>query len=349
MSITVIILLSIIICLALFLPFTIHAVEKELEAFLFVLGILAVSITGLWSWELVSHALKEPIAISLAVLITGLLFRQFRKAITKFIEVVEDKIGLKPTIALFVFVLSLLSSVITAIIAALILCEIAATLRLSKRDTIHVIVMGCFAIGMGAVLTPLGEPLSTIVTSKLAEEPHNAGFFYLFNLLWEFILPGVLLFSLLAARTKDPQNITKQSVDHESKKDILVRAAKVFLFVMALVFFGQGLTPLAEISILKLPEWALYWANSISAILDNATLAAAEIVPSMTNKQIEFLLMALIISGGFLIPGNIPNIICASKFKIKSKEWAKDALPIGIAVMLVYFVILNLVPVASKY
>lgn len=320
-----------------------------MEAFLFVLGILAVSITGLWSWELVSHALKEPIAISLAVLITGLLFRQFRKAITKFIEVVEDKIGLKPTIVLFVFVLSLLSSVITAIIAALILCEIAATLRLSKRDTIHVIVMGCFAIGMGAVLTPLGEPLSTIVTSKLAEEPHNAGFFYLFNLLWEFILPGVLLFSLLAARTKDPQNITKQSVDHESKKDILVRAAKVFLFVMALVFFGQGLTPLAEISILKLPEWALYWANSISAILDNATLAAAEIVPSMTNKQIEFLLMALIISGGFLIPGNIPNIICASKFKIKSKEWAKDALPIGIAVMLVYFVILNLVPVASKY
>lgn len=349
MTITVIILLSIIICLALFLPFTIHAVEKELEAFLFVLGILAVSITGLWSWELVTHALKEPIAISLAVLITGLLFRQFRKAITKFIEVVEDKIGLKPTIVLFVFVLSLLSSVITAIIAALILCEIAATLRLSKRDTVHVIVMGCFAIGMGAVLTPLGEPLSTIVTSKLAEEPHNAGFFYLFNLLWEFILPGVLLFSLLAARTKDPQNITKQSVDHESKKDILVRAAKVFLFVMALVFFGQGLTPLAEISILKLPEWALYWANSISAILDNATLAAAEIVPSMTNKQIEFLLMALIISGGFLIPGNIPNIICASKFKIKSKEWAKDALPIGIAVMLVYFVILNLVPVASKY
>lgn len=349
MTITVIVLLSVIICLALFLPFTVHAVEKELEAFLFVLGILAVSITGLWSWELVSHALKEPIAISLAVLITGLLFRQFRKAITKFIEVVEDKIGLKPTIVLFVFVLSLLSSVITAIIAALILCEIAATLRLSKRDTVHVIVMGCFAIGMGAVLTPLGEPLSTIVTSKLSEPPHNAGFFYLFNLLWEFILPGVLLFSLLAARTKDPQNLTKQSVDHESKKDILVRAAKVFLFVMALVFFGKGLTPLAEISILKLPEWALYWANSISAILDNATLAAAEIVPSMTNKQIEFLLMALIISGGFLIPGNIPNIICASKFKIKSKEWAKDALPVGIAAMLVYFVILNLVPVASKY
>lgn len=349
MTTTVIILLSIIICLALFLPFTVHAVEKELEAFLFVLGILAVSITGAWSWELVGHAFTEPIEISLAVLITGLLFRKFRGAVTKFIEMIEDKIGLKPTIIVLVFGLSLLSSVITAIIAALVLCEIASTLRLSKRDTIHVIVMGCFAIGMGAVLTPLGEPLSTIVTSKLAGEPHNAGFFYLFNLLWEFILPGVLLFSVLAARIKEPQISSKRKVEAESIKDIALRAAKVFLFVMALVFFGKGLTPLAEISILKLPEWALYWANSISAILDNATLAAAEIVPNMTNKQIEFLLMALIVSGGFLIPGNIPNIICASKFKIKSKEWAKDALPVGIAVMLLYFIILSVVPVASKY
>ena len=349
MTTTVLILLTIIICLALFLPFTVHAVEKELEAFLFALGIAAVTIIGAWNWELVIHAIKEPVAISLAVLVTGLIFRKLNKQITKSIEFVEDKIGLKPTIIVLVFLLSLLSSVITAIIAALVLCEIASTLRLSKKDTIHVIVMGCFAIGMGAVLTPLGEPLSTIVTGKLAGEPHNADFFYLLKLLWKFILPGVLFFSVLAARIKDAQLKNKVSVEKEDTKDIVVRAAKVFLFVMALVFFGKGLTPLAEVTILKLPEWALYWANSISAILDNATLAAAEIVPTMTNKQIEFMLMALIISGGFLIPGNIPNIICASKFKIKSKEWAKQALPVGIAVMLVYFVILNIMPVASKY
>ncbi len=349
MSVTVIVLLSIIICLALFLPFTVHAVEKQLEAFLFVLGIAAVSIIGAWNWELVSHAIKEPVAISLAVLITGLIFRKLNKQVGRTIEFVENKIGLKPTIIVLVFFLSLLSSVITAIIAALVLCEIASTLRLSKRDTIHVIIMGCFAIGMGAVLTPLGEPLSTIVTSKLAGEPHHADFFYLLKLLWKFILPGVLLFSVLAARIKDNQIKNKVSVEKEDTKDIVIRAAKVFLFVMALVFFGKGLTPLAEITILRLPEWALYWANSISAILDNATLAAAEIVPTMTNKQIEFMLMALIVSGGFLIPGNIPNIICASKFKIKSKEWAKEALPIGITVMLVYFVILTFIPVSSTY
>ncbi len=340
MSVTVIVILSIIIALALFLPFTIHKVEENLEAFLFVLGVGAVTTTGLWSWHLGQEMFKEPIAISLAVLVVGLLFRKFRHQIVMGIELLEKKIGVKKTIIVLVFALSLLSSIITAIIAALVLCEVVASLKLSRRDTIHVIVMGCFGIGLGAVLTPVGEPLSTIVTSKLSGEPHNAHFFYLLTLLWEYILPGVLVFSIIAGRVKDPQNTNVRSLSHESNKDIFVRAAKVFLFVMALVLFGKGLTPLAEISIAKLPNWALYWVNSLSAILDNATMAAAEIVPTMPNGKIIFLLMSLIVSGGLLIPGNIPNIICASKFKIKSKEWAKDALPVGIGAMFIYFIIL---------
>ena len=344
MSTLVIIILTVVILLALFLPFLVHAVEQQLETFLFVLGLIAVTTIGAWSWHLVGDALMEPVKISLAVLIIGLLFRKFKKVITNFIEYVETKIGLKGTIVLFVGALGFLSSVITAIIAALILCEIASTLRLTRRDTVHVIVMGCFAIGFGAILTPIGEPLSTIVISKLSGEPHHATFFYLLDLLWYLIIPGVIFFAYMAGRTKDAQNKNQHHVEADSAKDIVIRAAKVYLFIMALVFFGHGLTPLAEISIMKLPLAALYWANSISAILDNATLAAAEIVPSMTNTQIEFLLMGLIISGGFLIPGNIPNIICASKFKIKSKEWAKQALPIGVAIMLLYFIVLEVLP-----
>ena len=44
-----------------------------------------------------------------------------------------------------------------------------------------------------------------------------------------------------------------------------------------------------------------------------------------------------------LIPGNIPNIISASKLNIKSREWASVALPLGAVVMLVYFVFMMLV------
>jgi predicted cation transporter len=41
-----------------------------------------------------------------------------------------------------------------------------------------------------------------------------------------------------------------------------------------------------------------------------------------------------------LIPGNIPNIICAGKLKIKSKEWIAVGVPIGAVAMVVYFVVL---------
>jgi predicted cation transporter len=50
--------------------------------------------------------------------------------------------------------------------------------------------------------------------------------------------------------------------------------------------------------------------------------------------------MGLLIAGGMLIPGNIPNIISACKLQITSSEWAKIGLPIGMALMACFFVIL---------
>ena len=50
--------------------------------------------------------------------------------------------------------------------------------------------------------------------------------------------------------------------------------------------------------------------------------------------------MALLIAGGMLIPGNIPNIISANKLRITSKEWAKLGLPLGAVIMVVYFIVL---------
>lgn len=80
--------------------------------------------------------------------------------------------------------------------------------------------------------------------------------------------------------------------------------------------------------------------NMISAILDNATLTAAEISLKMSTIQIQAVLMGLLISGGMLIPGNIPNIVSAHKLKINSKEWAKLGLPVDAGLMLVYYVVI---------
>ncbi len=78
----------------------------------------------------------------------------------------------------------------------------------------------------------------------------------------------------------------------------------------------------------------------ISAVLDNATLAAAEISPVMNDSTIKALLLGLLISGGMLIPGNIPNIIAAGKLNIKSSEWARFGVPIGLIAMVIYFVVI---------
>ena len=54
--------------------------------------------------------------------------------------------------------------------------------------------------------------------------------------------------------------------------------------------------------------------------------------------------MALLISGGMLIPGNIPNIIAATKTGITSREWARLGIPLGLVLMAVFFCILFVPP-----
>ena len=90
-----------------------------------------------------------------------------------------------------------------------------------------------------------------------------------------------------------------------------------------------------------MPQWALFWLNSISAIVDNATLTAAEIGPSLTMFQQRAVLMGLLISGGMLIPGNIPNIVAAGRLRISSREWAQTGLLTGAPLMLICFAVLH--------
>src|SRR5699024_534021 len=129
----------------------------------------------------------------------------------------------------------------------------------------------------------------------------------------------------------------------ESYPEIVFRALKIFLFVMALTFLGAGFAPFIDKYVLGLSPLLMYWINTISAVLDNATLAAAEISPAMDTAHVKDILMGLLISGGILIPGNIPNIIAAGKLKITSIQWAKFGAPVGLIAMAIYFVFLLII------
>jgi predicted cation transporter len=162
-----------------------------------------------------------------------------------------------------------------------------------------------------------------------------------------YIVPGCLAFGLLAMFFTGKAKISECVVTEEEDgglREVVIRAAKVYLFVMALLLLGSGMKVVIDKYILGIAPQILYWVNMISAILDNATLTAAEISPSMGLDQIQAVLMGLLISGGMLIPGNIPNIISAGKLGITSKEWARLGVPLGLIAMVIYFVWIFYVP-----
>ncbi|MFH1073516.1 MAG: DUF1646 family protein [Candidatus Firestonebacteria bacterium] len=338
-----IIILFVILIIVLLAPFTIKKAEKNLELFLFLMGVVTISVTSRWSFNIIEEALVEPIKITVAVLTAGLLFRELKGLIENNVNRTVEIIGLRLFSFLLVFFLGLLSSVITAIIAALVLVEVISHLKLDKKRETKLVILSCFSIGLGSALTPIGEPLSTIATAKLKAAPYFAGFWFLATHLWLYIISSLFIFGAIASYFSGSNLSQESGLKEQSRerfKDILIRTGKIYLFVMALVFLGAGFKPLVDNYIAKISPEILYWINMLSAVLDNATITAAEIAPGMSLYQIKSALIALLISGGILIPGNIPNIIAANKLGIKSKDWANFGIPVGIAVMAFYFIIL---------
>jgi predicted cation transporter len=345
-------------------------IEHNLEVFLFIMGVLAVTISSFynkealiatlgytqhqaeligWNMEIIMEAIEEPMikGIVPAVLVAGLLFHYGKSSVQRAMNSITKVVPVKIIVFLIVAILGLSSSVITAIIASLLLVELMNCMPFDRQTKINLIIIACFSIGLGAVLTPVGEPLSTIAITKLQGDPYNAGFFFLFNQLAIYIVPGCLAMGLLAmfftGKAKTPECKVTDEEDG-GLKDVVVRAIKVYVFVMALLLLGGGMKVVIDKYVLGISPEILYWVNMVSAILDNATLTAAEISPAMSMVQIQAVLMGLLIAGGMLIPGNIPNIISAGKLGISSKEWAKLGVPLGLVLMAIYFVWIFYIP-----
>jgi len=325
------------------LPLVSRFVEHNLELFFFGLGVVTAVVAHMFEPEpvltgtLLHATLTEPIRITVAVLVASYLFRAFHHRVTHAILFMQERWGGRVFGFVIVVALGLASSVITAIIAALILSEVMACLQADEKRETRLVVVSCFSIGLGAALTPVGEPLSTIAVAKL-----KGDFFYIIRILGAPIVCGVLALGILGGRILHGRAPSCEATETRSPADtreIWARTGRVYLFIMALVLLGHGFQQAIDRYIVRLPGAVLYWFNSISAVLDNATLAAAELSPKMSILQIRMALMGLLVAGGMLIPGNIPNIISAGKLRISSRNWAMTGLPLGAVLMVVYFVL----------
>jgi len=343
--------LSLVILAVLILPFVVKKVEENLEIFFLVMGVFAVTISGLWSQELVIEALKAPVVIGnvpigifQVVLVFGLLIHFFNKAFCGGVLSIASRLGWRWFAFLMILVCGLLSSLVSIIVTAVLLSEIIAAIPLDKKEKTKFAVVACFAMGLGAVLTPVGEPLSTILVSKLSGPPFYADFLFCLRVFGLYVIPGVAVIALFGAfyvgRHIDVRNFKPKGEYNETLKTVILRAVRVYFFVAALILLGEGMKPIIVWYVVHVPAAALYWINMISAVLDNATLTAVEIGPTMMLSQITAITMGLLVAGGMLIPGNIPNIVAAGRLKISMKEWAIIGIPIGLVIMVVYFFIL---------
>jgi predicted cation transporter len=324
-----------ILFLLLFGPIAIEIIERNIELYFLALGIIAVALGGGFDRQLIEHALTEPIAITIAVVAASLVFGATREHLDRLFARLRRRMPRPVLAAGAVFVLGALSSVITAIVAALVLVETVGLLHLGAESRLRFTVAGCFAIGLGAALTPLGEPLSTLAASAL-----KLGFLGLFDLLAPYVVSGMAAASVLAGVfARGDYNEARAGAEvREAPSGAVVRGAKIYAFVGGLVLVSHAYAPLAREYVARLGNDLLFWANTVSAVLDNATLVALE-VHGMTLARAREAIVALLVSGGMLIPGNIPNIICAGILRIGSVEWARIALPIGLVMLGIYFAV----------
>ncbi len=319
-------------------PLLVKPIEHNIELFFLVAGALAALAAGQFGRAVIHDALTQPLGITAAVLVFGALARLLRPQFDRAIQRLRAALPPRWIYFSLIVVLGLLSSIITAVIAALLLVEAIAMLKLDRQSETAAVVMACFAIGIGAGLTPLGEPLGTIATAAL-----NAHFWYLMLLLGPIVVPAIVAVAMLSLFIPPiPAASLYAARPEEGWKEIVLRALRIYAFVAGLVGLSFGLRPLVEPHLGRIPQAALFWLNSISAVVDNATLTAAEIGPALARGQQRAILMGLLVSGGMLIPGNIPNIVAANRLGIGSREWARIGLLIGIPLMGLCFIALNL-------
>ena len=330
-------LATLVIVLVLLGPVFIEAIERNVELFFLLVGVLTACIMGQFSAALVWAALREPLSFTLAVLVFGATFRLLRDYLDQLLRRVIRVLHLPIVCFCLVIILGFLAAFITPVVSALVFAEAISLLRCDRWAEIAATVFACFAIGFGAGLTPLGMPGIAVVLRSL-----HADFWYLAHLLGPFIVVGVTLAALpilfLPFGSAKPLDTTDGKDSWSTV--LLIRPGKVYVFIAGLVALSDGLRPVVDAYIHRFPNGLLFWMNASSAVINNSTLAVVEIGPSLSMNQQRAAFLGLLISGGALITGNIPNIVAASRLGITSREWAKIGLGTGTLLMILCFAVL---------
>lgn len=151
-------------------PLLIRRIERNLEAFLFLMALCSVAISRSWHIGMVEEALQEPVVVGivLSVLVAGLIAHYIRPDFLRSInDILLDRITMKVIFMEIVVVLGLLAAIITPILSFFVLVEAVNHLHLTRRTRAKITVLGCLSIFLGTALALIDGPSSTIAITKM--------------------------------------------------------------------------------------------------------------------------------------------------------------------------------------
>ena len=261
------------------------------------------------------RAAEVPLGITLTVIVADVVFGRMRGLMDRALGRIQARVARPWLCGGAVLVIALLSAMLTAIVAALMLAELVELMRLEPRARSRVAVAGCFAIGLGSSLTPLGGRFRRLPQavwgwasagcSRCSRRSCCRG-------CWPCHRRRVFYNQRRRSGASASAAALTLVLIRESVVRAVIRGLKIYGFIAGLVLVGDAFAPLAARYVPMFGHSALFWANTISAAMDNATLAALE-VHTMDPARAREAIIALLVAGGMLIPGNIPNIVAAAR------------------------------------
>lgn len=255
------------------------------------------------------------------------------------------------------------------------------TLRdVTKHDYTAAVVCYSACIGISALLTTIGEPLSLFMAKNLGE-----GTPYLLRTFGGIVAINSVVLAVIAwrmarvapalpesteeamvrevaeaeaaATTGNGSGLAKEvreaaaavgkfeEEEHDWKHEVdklLHSTVKLYLFVLGLLLYGEAVKAIAANVFSTLPPYWSFWGNSVSAVADNALLGLLEVQPGMPQATVFILGISLALWGVGLVPGNVCNVVLKEALHISFKDWAKYGMPLALLLAALNFVLILL-------
>lgn len=315
----------------------------------------------------------EPWMLILFYFVLSLLAIVFRQRIERRVRGWAERVSPPVLIAIMVLTVGALGSVSVVVMATVGGIFFRTLQKVTKKDYTPSVICFSAAIGISALLTTVGEPLSLFIARNLGE-----GTGYLLRTYGGIVTINVVLLAGMAwwfaARAKSlPETVEQKMVRevHEAEAELakagdgkevrealaaveefeeehhdfahhldqlLHSTSKLFFFVIGLMLYGEAVKPVAAHIFGNMHPIAAFFGNSISAVADNALLGLLEVQAGMAQSVVFVLGLSLAFWGVGLVPGNVCNIVLKEKLGISFGAWARYGIPVALVLAAVNFV-----------